>query len=464
MKKHNSFKVVMIVLLMLVLVSWFFPVTTISGGEFVKGDYSRVGIFSLFSFFAIAIQYFSHIALYVISIGALYGVLHKIPAYRKLLDKIVDGFSGFEYLFMAIIMVVFALLSSMAGLSLPILLFFPFVISVILMMGYDKITAAMVTIGSVSAGMIGAVFSTESTSGVSYILNLPANEQVLGRIILLVVSLAIVFLNVFLYSRKHRDTTNLVEEEFVPEKTKTKKSIWPIVIVLDLVMVVLGLAFFSWDLFGIDFFTKATDSLVNPNGSSFTNGLFTAFNAVLGITSGEQFGAWTLIEASVVVFLATGLLAIMYKQRFNDYLTNMANGAKKAVKPALLVLLIYTVLVFTTNVPIQYTLTQWMMSIGGELNVIVMVFIAIIFLFLGVDSYYGTKSAVDFLTTVTGSTTTLALIWQTMYGYTMLFVPTSLVLMLTLSYLNISYGKWLKVVWPLLIELLAAIVLLLYIL
>ena len=53
MKKHNSFKVVMIVLLMLVLVSWFFPVTTISNGEFVKGDYSRVGIFSLFSFFDI---------------------------------------------------------------------------------------------------------------------------------------------------------------------------------------------------------------------------------------------------------------------------------------------------------------------------------------------------------------------------------------------------------------------------
>ena len=464
MKKHNSFKVVMIVLLMLVLVSWFFPVTTISNGEFVKGDYSRVGIFSLFSFFAIAIQYFSHIALYVISIGALYGVLYKIPAYRKLIDKIVSGFEGYEYLFMAIVMVVFALLSSMVGLSLPILVFFPFVISVILMMGYDKITAALVTVGSVSAGMIGAVFSTEATSGVTYILELPGNEQVLSRILLLVVSLAIVFLNVFLYSRKHRDTTNLVEGNFVPEETKTKKSIWPIVVVLDLVMIVLGLSFFSWDLFGIDLFSKATDSLVNPNGSTFTNGLFTAFNAVLGITSGEQFGAWTLIECSVVVFIATGLLALMYKQRFNDYLTNMANGAKKAVKPALLVLLIYTVLVFTTNVPIQFTLTQWMMSIGGELSVIVMIFIAMIFLFLGVDSYYGTKSAVDYLTTVTGSSVTLALVWQSMYGFTMLFVPTSLVLMVTLSYLNISYGKWLKAIWPLLIELLVALTILLYIL
>lgn len=464
MKKHNSFKVVMIVLLMLVLVSWFFPVTNIADGEYVKGDYTRVGMFSLVQFFAIALQYFSHIALYVISIGALYGVLHKIPAYRKLLDKIVDGFKGFEILFMAIVMVIFTVLSAMAGLSLPILVFFPFVIAVILMMGYDKITAALVTVGSVSAGMIGAVFSTESTSGVSYILGFPANEQVLSRIIMLVVAFAIIFLNVVLYARKHRDTANLVEGDYVPEKAKTKKSVWPIVIVLDLVMIVLGLAFFSWDLFGIDLFKNATDSLVNPNGSSVTNGIFTAFNAVLGITSGEQFGAWTLIEATVVLLLAAGLLALMYKQKMNEFLSNMADGAKRALKPAFLVILIYTVLVFTTNVPIHYTLTQWMSSVGAEVNVFIMVFIAIIYYLLGVDSYYGLKSVYDFVIATTGSATTIALLWQSMYGFSMLFVPTSVVLMVTLSYLNIGYGKWLKAVWLMLLELLAALVILLLIL
>ena len=48
-----------------------------------------------------------------------------------------------------------------------------------------------------------------------------------------------------------------------------------------------------------------------------------------------------------------------------------------------------------------------------------------------------------------------------MYGFTMLFAPTSLVLMLTLSYLDINYSKWLKNIWKLLLEFLVVILIVL---
>ena len=40
-----------------------------------------------------------------------------------------------------------------------------------------------------------------------------------------------------------------------------------------------------------------------------------------------------------------------------------------------------------------------------------------------------------------------------MYGLAMLVVPTSLVLMGTLSYLKISYKEWWKIIWKLALEL-----------
>ena len=73
---------------------------------------------------------------------------------------------------------------------------------------------------------------------------------------------------------------------------------------------------------------------------------------------------------------------------------------------------------------------------------------------LGIDSYYAAlgTGALPYVNTVytnlaSSDITLIALIWQTMYGLAMLVAPTSVVLMATLSYLNIPYQKWLKGVW-----------------
>ena len=92
MKKHNLFKVVMITILLVVLGSWVLPLTSISGTEFVTDETTKLGLFNVVSFLSIAIQYFSHVALYILVVGGLYGVLHKIPQYRVLLDKITSWF------------------------------------------------------------------------------------------------------------------------------------------------------------------------------------------------------------------------------------------------------------------------------------------------------------------------------------------------------------------------------------
>ena len=133
MKKHNLLKVVLLTLLVVIIAAWFLPITTVTNGEFVTKDASNAGLFTIGNNFTTALQYFGSIAVYVLAVGGLYGVLHNIPQYRVLLDKIVKVFADKEWLFMVIVGILFAALSSLAGLSVVLLAFFPMVISIILL-------------------------------------------------------------------------------------------------------------------------------------------------------------------------------------------------------------------------------------------------------------------------------------------------------------------------------------------
>jgi len=59
-----------------------------------------------------------------------------------------------------------------------------------------------------------------------------------------------------------------------------------------------------------------------------------------------------------------------------------------------------------------------------------------------------------FVSVVKGHQDIVAVIFQAMYGLTMLVAPTSLILMGTLSYLDVSYKNWWKAIWKLFVELL----------
>ena len=460
MKKYNLFKVVMIVILLLVLGSWFIPSSSVDTGAVVTGEYNRTGLFQLFLYFLTAVVNFAPLMFYVLIVGGLYGVLNKIPAYRRLLDKVVNLFKGFEYLFMAIVMVLFAVLTSMVGMSMPIIILFPFVISVILLMGYDKITAALVTVGSIAAGLVGTVFSAGVVQTIAEYTQVASNTNVGYKIILLVVALAIVFINVVLYSRKHHDKKNLVGGILVPEKTTSKSAVWPIVVILDAVLIVIGLGFFSWHLFEINVFKDITTAFVNPTGG--TKGIFTALNAILGIGESQYFGNWGLIEAGMLVLMASGIIAFIYRKKFDEFLDNFKDGFKLALKPAFLVGLIYTIVIVVSRVQNEFTIVQHLVSFKEGVNIFTMIPVAIIFVILGVETLYGAALAGPYIAsaagqTVVASSIVTALLWQAIGGFAVIFAPTSVILMITLSYLNISYGKWLKATWPMILELLVAI-------
>ena len=465
MKKHNLFKVVMISIAIVMLLSWVVPAIYYSNysGWVGTTDAAKVeiGLLEVVNNCFAAVWNFADIGIFILIIGGFYGVLHKVSGYRNLLDSIANGFKNREWIFMTIIVVAFALLSSMAGLSIPLLALVPFVISVILLMGYDKITAAMVTVGSIVVGLMGSVFNSSNTEAIDQMLLTTADKDVLLKILLLVVGIVLLLFNVIIYSRKHKNNKPVEDSSYIPEKSSKKVKVWPIVVIFDITLIILTLGFISWELFagegGITWAQNVLDAI-----NEFDVFGFKVFEALFGFTN--AFGNWTLVEASFVLVLSSGLLAFVYKMNFNDYLTNFMNGAKRAIKPAVLVVMSYVIMMLSSN--IWCSIAKPLFEITGNINVFTMILVALVislisgslsngaYLVLAYFLFFILKVN-DASTLAAADITLISLIWQSINGIVMLIAPTSVVMLAILGYLHIPYGKWLKSIWLLFFELLA---------
>ena len=196
--KSNSVKVILVTMLVFFILTWILPAAYFSG-EYVDQGRVQMGLFDLFNYPLTAISYFGYIAFYLIFVGGFYGVLFKIPAYRTFLDKIVGATKGIESLVLSIFVIVNALLVSICGVHIGIALFIPFIVSIVFLMGYDKIVAAYVTVGSIISGLIGTTFASANITILTGTFSLPNDYQIGVRIVLLLASVALVIFNMLSY-------------------------------------------------------------------------------------------------------------------------------------------------------------------------------------------------------------------------------------------------------------------------
>jgi len=533
MKKHSILKVVLLTILFVTVCTWIFPVISFNS-ELVEDVRYQVGLFDIGSYLVEVLRYFPYVLTLVLSTGMFYGVCNKIPAYRALLDKIVLGFKGKENIFLAVMMVLIAVIVSVSGLSLGIIFVFPFVISLVLLMGYNKLVAASVTVGSTMVGILGTTLGTDTIYYIMSALGTEPFTEIITKIALLVIGLVLLIFNVLHYANKTKNGVDKVvnfvpkalfknkekkevkEEKVTKAKTETKKketkkkevkkdtkttkttkkstkttakkkttktrafalrkknddvvvvkkdkkpSIWPFVVIFDLVLILICVATFNWaDVCNTDLFetvlTAVTEYEINR---------FPIFAKILGNIG--SFGNWSLnYEIPTIIILAMGLIAFIYRLKFDEVIDGCVEGVKKAIMPAIYMILAYLVLVIVTYNPFQLHFTRFLLELTNDFNVITMTLIMMISSIFNVETVYVAQSTLPYVTSVITDTTlypVLAVLVQAVYGLVMLVAPTSVVLLGTLSYLDISYGQWLKHIWKLFLELLVVLVIIFLIL
>ena len=506
MKKHNTIKVVLITMLVFLLLSWILPAAYYSG-QYVDQGRVQMGLFDLFNYPLTALSYFGYIGLFIVLVGGFYGILYKIPAYRTFLDRIVKLFEGKEKIALGIMIVVISVLVSICGLHYGIALFIPFVVAIILLMGYDKITAALVTVGSIVAGLIGTTYAVNNTNILTSSLGLDADYQIGVRFVILLVGIVLVIFNTLMYVNKIKKSKIEVIKEEVKEKvekiektvakkasakkapakkstakkTTTKKTtksskkgknankaalvdedvivvpakvsgshkIWPFVLTFSLLFVLFVLAFMPWATFKVDMFDKATQAV-----QEFTLFKFPIFAKLLGTIN--SFGNWTITDMFLPMGLVILVLALIYKVKLDDIFDGFIEGAKKALAPFAIVILLYSILVLVTYHPFQLVIYKAILGLSKGFNIATTVIVALLAPIFNSDVAYSAQSVVPYFTSIVTKTDNYplaAVIFQSMYGVAMLVAPASLVLMGILSYLKVSYKEWLKTIWKLLLEL-----------
>ena len=458
-KLTGPFRATMIFVTLTLLLTWVLPVTSYSYSLNSSGELSEVGVFDFLSYGNVALSYFGNISLYIISIGILYGVLYKIGAYRKLLNNIVEKSKNHKKLVLILIVVILSLLTAVCGTSMGFWFIVPFIVSLVLLMGYDKFTAALVGIGPMLVGLMGNVFSStyiasdyslEMQNGmgiVNSILNTSQNINTifqsgqikffLIRLIVLCLGIAALVVNVIIASKKESKKLSDEDKSLVPEVVEKESKVWPIIVVLDLLLVICALSMTSWtSVFNVKIFEKLTTSATTNFGLVFS-----------GVKAFEK---WTVNELTTLMILASAVFALVYKVKLSDWIDCAVKGIKRAIKPALIVVFIYAVLVIVSYNPIVLTIVKPL--IGKHLNVFTMGLTAFITSVFNVDMYYAASSVLPYATSMmndVGSTVypSIALIWQIMFGLVAAVAPTSIVLVPVLSYMDISFKDWFKKNW-----------------
>ena len=460
MKKHNALKVVIITLLLFALLTWILPCATYQTEYTEVGRY-QVGLFDILSYQSTVFGYFGYIALFVLVVGGFYGVLYKTGAYRRMLDSLVKKFKGKEVICLVIVMALFALLTSFAGLQLALLMLFPFVISLVLMMGYNKLAATAVTAGSVAVGLMGTTFSYNTTQVLQQYLSVELTDLIWAKVVLLVLGVAILSLFVFKFGKKAGTKKVEDKNDFIPEEVKTTKSkdkdkkhkvkVWPLVLILDLILIVAILGFIPWNnSFSITLFEEVTTAI-----TEFELFGFPIFGKILGGVS--PFGYWNLVELITLMLLAIIILKFVYKIKWDDVFDGFGKGVRRALVPALIVILIYTCLVLTTYDPYQLVIYKFILGLTKGFNIFTTGLVVVISSIFNGDSLYAFYSVLPYFVSVVTDTNNyqlIAVIFQSLYGIVTLVAPTSIPLMATLAYTNTSYKDWFKYIWKLLVALL----------
>lgn len=458
MKKNNTLKVLLIVILFACLLTWIFPISYYNGGLITDTRYP-VGLFDIFSYSTLTLYYFGSTAIYALVVGIFYAVFEKTGVYRKVCDKIAKLFKGKELVFFITVITLLVTIVAFCGFSFELLFLLPLLTSIILLMGYDKLTVAMTLIGSVSVGIIGNLYSKAIVG--TYIENLTFgyNELIIYKVIILVLGIALLVFNIIRHNKKI-DVKKDENKELIAEKVEVKskkghvKSSIPAIVIFDLILVLMILGSLNFSgAFKIEVFEKFHESVMNVK-----IGEFAIFAKILG-SSLEQasLGSWTSVEFTALMLMASILLAIIYRIKINDLFDDVKEGAKKFALPAFLIVLAYMMIIVTTNHPFLLTILKPLLTITDGFNSVTLAISMFVTSIFKIEPYYIATSVFPYLGSIIEDTSVYALIGfitQSMQGLSMLIAPTSIVLLAVISYLKIDYTKWFKTIWKFFGELL----------
>lgn len=453
MKKYNLAKILGLTFLIGVILTWIIPTGYFSNGEFYSTGTNPAGLLTLFRMPLNTLANFVHYGIVFLTIGGLYRVLNKTGAYTQIVDKVVSKYEAKKEKFLIISLVIFILLSSLIGMHFLLFVLVPFFTTVLLLLGYSKITALVTTVGSILVGGLGATYSNYINTTLKYFFGISTHNEILTRIIFLII-IAVLFV-LFVTKRANEEITK-EEKKINPNKiplynknASSERSCLPLIIIAIVTFVFLMVAMFDWqNAFGISFFNDLHTSIIelNINGYPIVSNIIGAVNAI---------GNWTMYyDLPVTLTIVTVVIAWVYSLSFKDTIDAYVSGVKEMLPVAFYAVManiVFALIYFSqSGTDIVNAVANFLLNLGDKVQLISMMLTSI-FTSAIYNDFIQTANVLSGVASNTFNNSVLypqfALVIQFMYGLTMFVVPTSVLLIAGLSYFEISYKEWLSYIW-----------------
>jgi uncharacterized ion transporter superfamily protein YfcC len=413
------------------------PINGLYGIENAKGNINYYNSGSLFG----AID----IALFILVIGGFLGVTMKTGAIETGIGTLVERMRGKERLMIPVLMCVFALGGTTFGMAEESLAFYALVITVMIAAGYDALVGAAIVLLGCGIGVLGSTVNPFATGIASGIAGISISEGIVGRLVILIVGLAIGIFFVLRYAeRVKKDPSKSLVYDLKEENearfraasagetaamTGTQKTV---LAVFALAFAVMIYGVIPWEDIGVPFptwwwwFPEMTASFL----------LFAIIIGLIGrlgegvLTTSFVDGARDLLGVALIIGIARGITVIMNNGQITD---TVLHWIEKALGDTGEVW--FLILMFLLFLPLSFVIP----STSG-LATLAMPIVAPLAGFIGV------------------STALVVTAYQSASGVMNLVVPTSAVVMGGLAIARVPYGTYLRWVWPLLALLSALVV------
>jgi uncharacterized ion transporter superfamily protein YfcC len=383
------------------------------------------------------------VALFILVIGGFLGVTMQTGAIQSGIARIVARFKGREQWMIPILMVVFALGGTTYGMAEESLAFYVLIITVMIAAGYDALVGASLLLLGCGIGTLGSTINPFATGIASGFAGTTIDEGLIGRLIILVVGVAIGIWFVMRYAARVKadPAKSLVfsmkadnEARFLAaggasaDTAATLSGRQKVVLGLFfLAFLVMIYGVIPWEDLGIGiptlwwWFPEMTAS-------------FLFFAIVIGVvgrmgetnfTSTFVDGARDLLGVALIIGIARGITVVMNNGLITDTVLNSAEQAVADLGGAAFITLMYVLfLPLSFLIPSSSGLATVAMPIMAPLA--------------------GFANVPEFLVVTA---------YQTANGLINLITPTSAVVMGGLAIARVGYGTWLRFVWPVLVML-----------
>ncbi|HHT38522.1 MAG TPA: hypothetical protein GXZ95_03820 [Mollicutes bacterium] len=451
MKNKKLWLTLIITIGIVFLLTWVIPSTSYgNGSELALGVVNPTGFWDVFYYLSMLPLWFGQNFIYILIVAIFYGVINYTGALRILEEKIVKFFKKKEKIFLLISSSLFIIVTSLTGINFPLMVFVPFIIGIVLLLGFNKITALITTVVSILVGTMGSLYSAVLYSALS---NYMDNGIAYGWYKLGLILAGLVIVNLYLYFTsniaKGKNKEQFDEEMlFIAKEGQKKVKVWPLVTSFIILLVLLIIGMTPWsEAYNITIFEKIHQAI-----GSVKIGNFAIIKNIIG-SSAAAFGAWDIFDMAALIGILTVAMIFAYKIKWQEAFKAAIDGITKMLPVAILVLLSNMTFVFVSQTGILTTIINFFASLTEGINVFAYSIASFIGGALVNESYVASNVTWVFNSILSGSADLplLLLIQQVMYGLAMLVAPTSIFLLAGLSYLEVDYTKWLKKTWLLLI-------------